>query len=191
MDAHHLQWMCNYHQNGMNRYVDKELQIIVANSGRAGVMGEHSPADAAVPNMMFDWVLKNEGNAKLLAGPNVGLAKPTKLKFAADAQINADIAAAKQETKEWIGKLDSVVAEYDKYGAGWAKKNLKVSPDAFAQMCLQLAFARLYKWPTATYETASTRQCLLGRTETTRTCSVDSEKWARSFDSNTISVGLL
>ncbi|KAI9015355.1 acyltransferase ChoActase/COT/CPT [Hyaloraphidium curvatum] len=189
MDEYHLQWMCNHRQNCANRFVDKELQIIVANNGRAGVMGEHSPADAAVPNMMFDWALKNEADAAVLGGKQVSLAAPKKLKFVADGQVSADIAAAQRETKEWVGKLDSVVAEYNTYGAGWVKKNAKISPDAYAQMCLQLTFARLYKWPTATYETASTRQQLLGRTETTRTCSVDSEKWARSFDSNTISDG--
>lgn len=188
-DEFHLQYMCNAAQNGANRFVDKELQIIVANNGRGGVMGEHSPADAAVPNMMFDWVLKNEGNAKIMSGPNVGLPKPRKLKFTADNQVAKDISAAQKETAEWIGKLDSVVAEFDTFGAGWVKKNLKISPDAFGQMCLQLAFARLYQNPTATYETASTRQCLLGRTETTRTCSVDSEKWARSFDNANVSVG--
>jgi hypothetical protein len=37
---------------------DKTVQLIVANSGKAGVNGEHSPADAATAGRMFDFVVQ-------------------------------------------------------------------------------------------------------------------------------------
>ena len=49
-------------------------------------------------------------------------------------------------------------------------------------MGLQLAYYRLHGKPCATYETASTRGFLHGRTETIRSCSSESLKFAKSFD---------
>jgi len=174
--------------NCRNRFIDKEIQFVVSNNGRAGNMGEHSPADAAVPSYMFDWVLSREpAQTPYNAQSGIQVAPPVRLDWTADAQVWADISAAESYVRQLISTVDSIWFKYDKFGAGWIKKVAKVSPDAFAQMCLQLTFARMYEHPTATYETASTRQFLWGRTETTRVCSVDSEKWARSFDSKTIS----
>jgi carnitine O-acetyltransferase len=57
----------------------------------------------------------------------------------------------------------------------------KLSPDAYVQMVLQLAYYRLHgKW-TATYETASTRQFLYGRTDCIRTCSMDAVNFVKTF----------
>jgi carnitine O-acetyltransferase len=65
---------------------------------------------------------------------------------------------------------------------------VQVSPDAFVQMALQLAYFRIYKNPCATYESASTRQFLHGRTETIRSCSNESVAFTKSFDQKDISV---
>ena len=45
---------------------------------------------------------------------------------------------------------------------------VKVSPDSFMQVCIQIAFFRIHKYMAAVYETASTRAFLHGRTETCR-----------------------
>lgn len=56
----------------------------------------------------------------------------------------------------------------------------KLSPDAFIQMAMQLAYRRLHGKNTPTYETASTRLFMHGRTETIRTFSEDSWRWVEA-----------
>ena len=51
-------------------------------------------------------------------------------------------------------------------------------------MALQLTYYRTYRKPCATYESASTRQFLHGRTETIRSCSKESLEFASTFDSD-------
>ena len=54
--------------------------------------------------------------------------------------------------------------DYTGYGKGLIKK-FKMSPDAYAQMAIQLAYFRLKGAVRATYESAQTRKYLAGRTE--------------------------
>ena len=54
--------------------------------------------------------------------------------------------------------------DYTGYGKGLIKK-FKMSPDAYAQMAIQLAYYRLKGTVRATYESAQTRKYLAGRTE--------------------------
>lgn len=51
-------------------------------------------------------------------------------------------------------------------------------------MAQQFAFYRLHKVPGAHYESASTRRFLHGRTETIRSCSVESIRFAQKMLSN-------
>lgn len=58
----------------------------------------------------------------------------------------------------------------------------KVSPDAFCQQALQLAWFRDQGYATATYETASTRAMLHGRTDVIRSLSQESREWVKAMD---------
>jgi len=60
------------------------------------------------------------------------------------------------------------------YGAEWVKDALKLSPDAYIQMALQLAWYRTRHCFTAVYETALTRLFKHGRTETIRSFTTES-----------------
>lgn len=55
-------------------------------------------------------------------------------------------------------------------------------------MVLQLAYYRYYGTWTPTYESASTRLFLGGRTETVRSCSIDSVAFVKGFESKTADV---
>jgi hypothetical protein len=44
--------------NGHNRWFDKPIQLIVSSNGRAGVNGEHTPADAVVPGSFFNRIVQ-------------------------------------------------------------------------------------------------------------------------------------
>lgn len=63
-----------------------------------------------------------------------------------------------------------------------------ISPDAYIQLALQLAWFKSRGSHTATYETASTRLFLHGRTETIRTLSVESVAFVRAMTDNGSSV---
>ena len=56
-----------------------------------------------------------------------------------------------------------------------------LSPDAYIQMALQLAWYKCRGEFTATYETALTRMFAKGRTETIRTFTSDSRAWVLSM----------
>jgi hypothetical protein len=95
--------------------------------------------------------------------------------------VHQHLQEAREDTAKTIALSDCRVLIWDQYGTTWVKKYAKVSPDAFFQMSLQLAYYKIHKKVTATYETASTRQFLHGRTETIRTCSVDTKKLAEAW----------
>ncbi len=61
-------------------------------------------------------------------------------------------------------------------------KTFKVSPDAFIQMALQLAYFRDFGRFSLTYEASMTRLFLQGRTETVRSCTIESSAWVRSME---------
>ena len=72
-----------------------------------------------------------------------------------------------------------------KYGKAAIKK-FQTSPDAWAQMVIQLAYARLLrsldqKRPGGTYESATTRKFYKGRTEVIRTVSSESDAFVESM----------
>jgi carnitine O-octanoyltransferase len=62
------------------------------------------------------------------------------------------------------------------------KQYVRIHPDTFFQLCLQLAYFKIHDHkPAPTYETAATRQFYRGRTETARTCSIEAVAWCRAM----------
>jgi carnitine O-acetyltransferase len=177
-----------------NRWFDKSLNFVVEANGKCALLGEHSPCDALTASYVFDHMLKKP----CPAGASTSSVKPSKsgilvqrLAFETDKTMDKYLEEAKQDAAKTIALSDTTVLIWDQYGTDWVKKVGKVSPDAFFQMCLQLAYYKIHKHVTPTYETASTRQFLHGRTETIRTCSVDSKKFVESWDNKDIDVSKL
>ncbi|CAG8510683.1 5698_t:CDS:10 [Paraglomus occultum] len=167
--------------NGRNRWFDKSLQVIIQNNGRAGVNGEHSPADAVIPGNIFDNILTTEPQDPPNASTAITLPPPQPLQWVLDDKSINVISNAKVNIQKTIDNVESVLLHYSEFGSSWLK-SVKVSPDAFVQMVLQLAYYRHHGEPVPTYETASTRAFLHGRTETVRSCSVDSVAFTKIFD---------
>ncbi|CAG8485294.1 11681_t:CDS:10 [Cetraspora pellucida] len=171
---------CFHGYDGRNRWFDKAIQLIVANNGRAGVSGEHSPSDAVIPGRIFDYIISHEPAQDPSNASPIELSSPQYLKWVADNSIMNTIQQAQINIQAAIDNVDSVLLHYNEYGSEWLK-NAKVSPDAFVQMAIQLAYYKRYGEPCATYESASTRGFLHGRTETVRTCSVDTVAFTKAF----------
>ncbi len=74
-----------------------------------------------------------------------------------------------------------MIYKHDAFGKGFIKK-CNLSPDAFLQMALQLAYYRQFKKFCLTYEASMTRLFRDGRTETVRSCTIESCAWVRSME---------
>ncbi|KAG0303987.1 hypothetical protein BGZ98_006057 [Dissophora globulifera] len=165
-----------------NRWFDKSMQFIFENNGRAGINGEHTPADAVIPGRILDELVKNEKTAEPKSVTNVQLQPIEHVKFVVNDEIKETIKQSEVNAKKMIDNVDSCLIHFNEYGSNWLK-NAKCSPDAYVQMVLQLAYYRHYGTWTPTYESASTRLFLGGRTETVRSCSVDSVAFVKGFES--------
>lgn len=65
-------------------------------------------------------------------------------------------------------------------------KVCRVSPDAYIQMALQLAYYRDAGKFSLTYEASMTRLFREGRTETVRPCTIESAAWVKAMDDKNI-----
>jgi carnitine O-acetyltransferase len=171
-----------WHGNGSNRFYDKPLQFIIAENGQAGFLGEHGMMDGTPTANFTDWLLtglhegKIDHSARKL-GPGTdslnSVAPPTEVRFTTDAAVSASMTAAREAFEGHVNLHDAYVLEFKAFGKD-AMKKCKVSPDAFCQMAMQLAYQRIYGKPAPTYESCSVRKFLHGRTETIRSASIES-----------------
>ncbi|KAJ3300310.1 hypothetical protein HK104_002129 [Borealophlyctis nickersoniae] len=173
---------CFHGDAGHNRWFDKAISIIVSNDGRMGMNGEHSPCDALVPAMVFDYCVEHEpakdpANIK----PGANMKRPRRLTWETDEKVVKGLTKAQAFVDKTIADSDVSVLHFLNYGSDVIKREAKVSPDAFMQMAIQLTFYRLHNFISPVYETASTRQFLHGRTETCRSLSVDSKAFVLAF----------
>lgn len=98
--------------------------------------------------------------------------------------LSRDAEAAIDVSRAALGALsddlDLQVVAFTEYGKDFVKK-CKVSPDAYVQMAMQLAYFRDQGCFDATYESTMTRLFLHGRTETVRPCSAESCAFVRTM----------
>ena len=108
------------------------------------------------------------------------LSPPTSLPFEVDAPLQKTIDSAVAKFQDVISKHDLQVVCFEAYGKNTIKK-FGVSPDAFAQMAIQLAYYKMYGVCRATYESAQTKKFAFGRTETCRSVSNESVLWVKAM----------
>lgn len=186
------------HGSGYNRWFDKSITAVFFPNGRCGLNCEHSWADAPVIAHMWEWtmvqeqyesydseghcVIEDSGNK-----PRTTLAPPRKLAWNVSPKLAQTIETATSKAAEICNDLDLKILIHDKYGKDFMKK-AKISPDAYFQMALQLAYYRDSKGQFAlTYESSMTRLYLHGRTETVRPASMDSKNFVLAMDDKSIS----
>lgn len=174
------------HWNSGNRWFDKTLQVIVDRNGGVGIAYEHSPAEGPPIAAMLDFVYKfchnvvEQPKSSLLSLPF-----PQQLHFNIPDEIHLDINEASKEIDDLIAELDLTVIDFVDYGKDFIK-SMKLSPDSFIQIAMQLAYYNAHQSAPATYESASLRRFRLGRTDTIRSCSIASDKFTKAvFENNT------
>lgn len=167
--------------NSGNRWFDKTLQFIVGEDGACGANYEHAPAEGPPIVALIDHVVEYTRKPEMVRSPMVPLPMPRKLDFHITPDIKKDIEEAKNSMNTLAQDLDMRVMVFGDFGKNFPKAH-KMSPDAFIQMALQLAYYRMYQQCCATYESASLRMFRLGRTDTIRSASRASAAFVRAFD---------
>uniref|UniRef100_A0A8C1W662 Carnitine O-acetyltransferase n=1 Tax=Cyprinus carpio TaxID=7962 RepID=A0A8C1W662_CYPCA len=145
--------------NSGNRWFDKTLQVTIMNSDIQGY----------------------SSRSEMVRTPMIPLAMPQKLRFNITPEIKKDIEKAKQNMNIMVNDLDVRVLNFTHYGRKFPR-SYKMSPDAFIQMALQLAYYRMYQTCCPTYESASLRMFKLGRTEAIRSTTTESLQFTKAMD---------
>lgn len=176
-----ISWKC-WVGDGRNRFYDKH-QLIVFENGKAGFLGEHSCMDGTPTLRMSEFILSSLAAGRVDHGPpsvRGDLPPPRELAFALDGATRAAIGAAEAHFDALVGAHDMAVLHYEGYGKHQLKSH-RVSPDACAQLVMQLAFHKLRARPGVCYESAQTRKFQRGRTEVIRSASAESRAWAEAM----------
>ncbi|XP_031433194.1 carnitine O-acetyltransferase isoform X2 [Clupea harengus] len=171
--------------NSGNRWFDKTVQFIIGEDGSCGLMYEHAPAEGPPIIKLIDHVVEFMKKSEIVRTPMVPLPMPKKLRFNITPEIKKDIEKAKQNLNIMVQDLDVRVVLFPHFGKNVPKSH-KMSPDAYIQIGLQLAYYRMYKVCCATYESASLRIFRLGRTDTIRSASIHSANFVKTMDNPAI-----
>ncbi|CAL7941420.1 unnamed protein product [Xylocopa violacea] len=197
------------HGKGYDRWFDKSFTLCIGTNGRTGFNAEHSWADAAVMSHLWEYVMSQENSNEQADAPIMGslweyvIANEVEMgynekghnkgepEFAPPAPVrlqwdlNANCIAAIEESYQVAYKLlndvELRIYVHDAYGKGFMKVN-SMSPDAYLQMALQLAYYRDSGKFNLTYEASMTRLFREGRTETVRPCTIESTKWVKAME---------
>nr|XP_022908383.1 carnitine O-palmitoyltransferase 1, liver isoform isoform X1 [Onthophagus taurus] len=176
------------HGKGYDRWFDKSFTLCIGNNGKVGFNAEHSWGDAAVMSHIWELVVTNEATMVRYDsnGDTVGeceITPPTPIRLQWDIKDEAEniINIAADNALKLINDVDLRIFVHDHYGKGFMKK-CRVSPDAYIQMALQLAYYRDAGRFSLTYEASMTRLFREGRTETVRPCTIESSAWVKAME---------
>uniref|UniRef100_A0A8C7XSI0 carnitine O-palmitoyltransferase n=1 Tax=Oryzias sinensis TaxID=183150 RepID=A0A8C7XSI0_9TELE len=153
------------HGKCYDRWFDKSFSIVIYKNGKSGLNAEHSWADA--PTVAHLWEVR--------VCPTLSVS--FLWTFGSRDQIFSSLTVAKALADD----VDCHVFPFRDFGKGKIKK-LRVSPDAFIQISLQLAYFRDRGSFCLTYEASMTRLFREGRTETVRSCSNQSCAFVKALE---------
>nr|XP_057917358.1 carnitine O-palmitoyltransferase 1, liver isoform-like isoform X2 [Doryrhamphus excisus] len=178
---------CLLHGKCYDRWFDKSFTVVYFKNGKNGINAEHSWADAPVIAHLWEYVLatdcfqlgyNGEGHCKGDVDPS--LAGPQKLNWEIPPECEEQISRSLAVAQALADNIDFHVLSFRDFGKGKIKK-CRVSPDAFIQVALQLAYFRNRKTFCLTYEASMTRLFREGRTETVRSCTNESSAFVRAL----------
>ncbi|GLV42745.1 withered [Carabus blaptoides fortunei] len=198
------------HGKGYDRWFDKSFTLCIGTNGRTGFNAEHSWADAAIMSHIWEIIIITEESGHRADAPVMGHLweqcvvddiimnryddkgntvgtpeltppKPVRLHWDFDENCQNAIEKSVSVVKALIEDVDLRIYLHDAYGKGFMKV-CRVSPDAYIQMALQLAYYRDAGKFSLTYEASMTRLFREGRTETVRPCTIESSAWVKAME---------
>ncbi|XP_053251671.1 carnitine O-palmitoyltransferase 1, liver isoform isoform X2 [Podarcis raffonei] len=182
------------HGKCYDRWFDKSFTLVVFKNAKMGLNTEHSWADAPIVGHLWENVMSSDclelgytedGHCKGEA--ILGIPMPTRLQWEIPEECQEVIERSLAVARPLAEDVDFHSFPFDTFGKGLMKKT-KTSPDAFVQLALQLAHYRDMGKFCLTYEASMTRLFREGRTETVRSCTVQSCKFVRAMDDPTESI---
>ncbi|XP_065068504.1 carnitine O-acetyltransferase-like isoform X2 [Rhopilema esculentum] len=169
--------------NSCNRWFDKAFQLIVSEDGLVGCNYEHSSAEGPPIQTLCNHIIRSctfEGGETIM--PARTIIEPKRLQWKLSKEMEEKIEEAKESIDQLVDDVDMKGIKYMACGKNVPKAN-RMSPDAFIQIGLQLAYYRLHGQMAPTYESASTRKFRLGRTETIRVASLAAKEFCEAMTS--------
>uniref|UniRef100_A0A3B4FHB8 Carnitine O-acetyltransferase-like n=1 Tax=Pundamilia nyererei TaxID=303518 RepID=A0A3B4FHB8_9CICH len=118
---------------------------------------------------------------QMMESPVALLPMPQKLHFNITPDIKTAIEESKQNVDKHAQDLDLRVLVFNHFGKQIPKAH-QISPDAFIQMAIQLAYYRIHQQCCASYEAASMRLFRKGRLGVILSTSSASAAFVKSFD---------
>lgn len=169
--------------NSGNRWFDKSIQLIISGDGACGLSYEHSFAEGGPVIAMVQKLMDHADS--LPANSEVPVCRdklnpPAKLNWVLESDNIKHIEEAATAIDCLVNDLDFKVYRFDSYGRDFMK-TCGLSPDAFIQLALQLAYYRLHGKLTATYESASLTRFLQGRVDCIRSASPEALRWVKTM----------
>lgn len=174
--------------DGMNRWFDKSMTLIVAGDGTAAVNFEHSWGDGVAVLRYFNEIYKDSIESPqvhsntLKSLPKEDDAPSVRsINFKLDQLAIDDIKKASKNHNQTMASLDMSMLRYT---SGINKKICKrngVSPDSIMQLAFQLAYKQEFGKYVGTYESCSTAAFRHGRTETMRPCTMATKQFCESL----------
>jgi carnitine O-acetyltransferase len=157
------------HGDGANRWFDKSVSLVVFANGMAGVNIEHCGLDGTTVVEFIDHLFARETIQRITNDSDKVNDQPAResLAFDLDERIRDTIALASTEFHSMAAQIATLAFTFGDFGAVRIKQ-LKASPDAFAQIAFQLAHFRTKGLIGTTYESIATRTFDRGRTEAMR-----------------------
>ncbi|KAK2713952.1 hypothetical protein QYM36_009742 [Artemia franciscana] len=128
---------------------------------------------------MFERRYKSDGHC--IGIPEFDPPSASKLRWELPDECIQVIEKSNKVAQALLNDVDLRLYVHDGYGKGLMKK-FRVSPDAYIQMALQLAYYRDAGKFNLTYEASMTRLFKEGRTETVRPCTIESCAWVKAME---------
>uniref|UniRef100_A0A8D0AQP8 Choline O-acetyltransferase n=1 Tax=Sander lucioperca TaxID=283035 RepID=A0A8D0AQP8_SANLU len=169
-------------KNGGNRWYDKPMQFVVGAGGCCGVVCEHSPFEGIVLVQCTEFLLK------YMAASVSELPAPRKLRWKCTPEIHKLLASSADKLQRFgqVENLDMNVHKFYNYGKEFIKKQ-KMSPDAYIQVALQLAYYRCHSRLVSTYESASIRRFQKGRVDNIRSATPEALAFVKAMTDGELS----
>uniref|UniRef100_A0A4W4F0U9 carnitine O-palmitoyltransferase n=1 Tax=Electrophorus electricus TaxID=8005 RepID=A0A4W4F0U9_ELEEL len=181
------------HGKCYDRWFDKSFSVVLYKNGKTGLNAEHSWADAPIVSHMWEYVLatdsfrlgyNEEGHCK--GDVNPSLPCPQRLTWDISVECQERVRRSLAVACALADDIDFHVFPFRDFGKGNIKK-IRMSPDAFIQAALQLAYYRERGIFCLTYEASMTRLFREGRTETVRSCTSESCAFIKALEHGKVS----
>nr|XP_040219953.2 peroxisomal carnitine O-octanoyltransferase [Anopheles coluzzii] len=170
-----------------SKWTDKSCGTIAFKNGQMGCYGEHCCYDGSISMSISLYVMMSiaEEGVPDWDVPAANLIRPEELVLDLDDTLREEIVRMESVADEMQNCVVVSMDQFQDYGKAFMKQH-KIHPDAYVQTALLLTYYRLHGTFAPTYETAMMRQYYKGRTETCRSCSIESVRFIEAMESATV-----